>query len=119
MPAAKLDLLIEQGATWTHTLIINQGSGEAAPPANLTGYTARMQIRAEVESASALIDLTIANGRIVITPAEGKIALTISAADTAALDFDVGVYDLELVSPTGHVDRVVQGKVTLSREVTR
>ncbi len=119
MPAAKLDLLIEQGATFKHTLYVKQGSGESATPADLTGYTARMQIRAEVESTAVLIDLTIANGRIEITAAEGRIDITISAVDTAAMDFDVGVYDLELVSGSGEVMRVVQGKVTLSREVTR
>jgi len=119
MPAAKLDLLIEQGATFKHTLFVKQGAAESGPPADLTGYTARMQIRSEVESTSILIELTVSNGRIAITPAEGKIAITISAADTAALEFEVGVYDVELVSASGEVDRIVQGKVTLSREVTR
>ena len=30
-----------------------------------------------------------------------------------------GVYDIEIISPTNEVDRVLQGQFTLSPEVTR
>jgi hypothetical protein len=65
-----------------------------------------------------VIDLTTENDRIVITELEGKVELVISAADTAALSFASGVYDLELVNGS-EVTRFCGGKVKLSREVTR
>lgn len=119
MAAGKLNLLIEQGATFKHALLVKQGTGVAAPPMDLTGYTARMQIRAEIDAATPLIELTTENARITITPLEGKVELLISAADTAALTFETATYDLELISAAGEVTRLVQGNVKLSREVTR
>ena len=51
--------------------------------------------------------------------AEAGAAPPSSATQSAALDFNSAVYDLEIVSPAGVVTRLVQGTVTLSREVTR
>jgi hypothetical protein len=42
---------------------------------NLTGYTARMQVRSTLESAEALIELTTANGRIALGGSAGTITL--------------------------------------------
>ncbi len=119
MPAAKLDLMIEQGATFRHTLFVKAGKGADAPPVNLTGCKARMQIRSDIDSADVLIELTTENDRITITPLDGRIDLRISDEDTAALSFERGVHDVELEYSNGDVSRVVQGKVVLSREVTR
>ena len=121
MPAAKLNLQIEQGTTWKHALQLKQPAllGQAAQPVNLGGYSARMHVRAELPSTVVLVELTSSNGRITITPATGELMLTLSAAETAALSFEAAVYDLEIVSAGGEVTRVLQGKVTLSLEVTR
>lgn len=118
MPAAKLNLIIEQGTTWKHSLMLKAG-GNTAPAVNLLGFAARMHIRAELADTATLAELTTDNGRITITPATGQIDLTLSAADTAALGFERAVYDLELVSATGEVTRILQGFVNLSLEVTR
>lgn len=119
MPAAKLNLAIEQGATWRHGLALRAGPGTQAPALDLTGFTARMQLRAELSAPDVLVELTSANGRIQITPLEGRLDLLLSATDTAALDFDRAVYDLEIESAGGEVTRVLTGVVTLSRQVTR
>ena len=119
MPAAKLNLAIEQGATWTHGLALKAGPGATAPALDLTGYSARMHIRTEIAAADPLIALTSANGRITLTPAEGRIDLRLSATDTAALTFERAVYDLEIESAGGEVTRVLQGFVSLNLQVTR
>lgn len=118
MAAGLYDMLCEQGATFTRTLT---WSGEDGDPVNLTGYTARMQVRKTVADTDTILELTTENGRIAFgSPlSAGKIELTISAADTAALDPIKAVYDLEMVSPTGKVVRLLQGKFTVSAEVTR
>lgn len=115
MAAANLDIVIEQGATFRHTLLVKQG-GE---PFDLTSYSARMQIRKTYSSVDPILDLTEDNGRIVITPEEGKIELFIDAEDTADLAFKDGVYDLEIESAGGEVTRILQGFASLSLEVTR
>jgi hypothetical protein len=115
MAATTYDILIEQGATYSQ-VITYKDNGVAV---NLTGYTARMQVRSTLESATTVVELTTANGRIALGGAAGTITLTISATDTAALTAGRGVYDLELVSGSGIVTRLLQGVATISRNVTR
>lgn len=88
------------------------------PPVNLTGYTARMQIRETVESTTTLVSLTELSG-ITLGGTAGTIAIVISATATALLDFDSAVYDLEVVSAGGVVTPVAYGNVYLNDEVTR
>jgi hypothetical protein len=76
-----------------------------------------MQIRETVASSSTLVSLTNTAG-ITLSSSAPNIVLSISATDTAALNFTEAVYDLELVN-SGTVYRVLEGKVTLSKEVTR
>lgn len=85
---------------------------------DLTGYRARMQVRKYLESATPMITLTTENERILLGGEEGTIQLIIRSEDTAAIQFS-GVYDLEIISPSNEVDRVLQGNFNLSYEVTR
>ena len=89
------------------------------PPVNLTGFTARMQIRETVESTTIIKSLTTENGGITLGGAAGTIALLITATDTAALTVDSAVYDLEIASAGGVVTEVMSGIVLLGDEVTR
>lgn len=86
------------------------------PPVDLTGATARMQIRAGVGGA-LLLELTTENGGLAIT-GPGTLTRTLSATETAALTWTDGVYDLEVEYADGTVQRYLQGAVTVSREVT-
>jgi hypothetical protein len=116
MAATTYDITIEQGATFS--LVITYKDNDT--PVNLTGYTARMQVRSTMESATVLIELTTgADGRIVLGGSAGTITMTIAATDTAALTAGRAVYDLELVSGGGIVTRLIQGVCTISRNVTR
>ena len=81
-----------------------------------------MQVRSTVDAADVLLTLTTENARIALGGSAGTITMTISAADTAAITWSKGVYDLELVnagvSPT-YVKNLVQGSVSVLKEVTR
>lgn len=110
------DLTIEQGATLYQQFRWLDGDNE---PVDLTGYTARMQVRRKKSSDDVLLSATTENGYIELGGDEGTILLNVPAAITAALDFKTGVYDLELVASDGFVDRFLEGSVTLSKEVTR
>ncbi len=86
------------------------------PPVDLTGAKARMQIRAGLGGA-LLLELTTESDGLAIT-GPGTLIRTLSAAQTAALTWTDGVYDLEVQFPDGTVQRYLQGAVTVSREVT-
>lgn len=113
---AKLKLTIYQGATFKRRL---RWMDATRQPIDLTGCTARMQVREEIESPTVLLGLTTENARIALGSAAGTIDLTIAATDTAALTWAAGVWDLEIVHPGGAVTRLAQGSVVVSPEVTR
>lgn len=49
-----------------------------------------------------------------------NVRIVVPVATTAALvDWGVGVYDLELINPFGHVTRLLHGSCQLSREISR
>lgn len=115
MPAAKLNLIIEKNATFKRKLVWRDRLNK---PINLTGYSAKMQIRSAIGSVDVLLELTSANGRIQLGTVNGAILLLISAADAALLTWSSGVYDLILVAPDGTETRLVEGSVTVSQGVT-
>lgn len=118
MPAAQYDLVIEQGATLLQTFRWTSSAGAGV---DLTGCTAKMQIRAGYADtgAAVLLELSTTAGTIVITAASGQIDLVVPASTTTALTWVKGVYDLEVTTPLGVVSRLVQGAVSVTKEVTR
>ena len=126
MAAVTLNISIDQGADWKDTLILYQPAPANTPVENmevmnLTGYTARMQIRASHTNENVIAELTSVNGGLTITPLLGKIDrhLTATKTQTITPTNTPAVYDLELVASNGEVTRLVQGSVFISPEVTR
>ena len=113
--AGTLHITIEQGATFNPVMTWKDENGTAI---DLSGYTARMQLRDTVEDASFIHESTTENFEIILGGAAGTITFNISAATTEAFIFDEAVYDLELVNGT-IVTRLLKGDVFLSKEVTR
>ncbi len=113
----KFALTIYQGATFTQQ--VTWTAGQPAAPVDLTGCTARAQIRAEIEAPGVLLELTTENGRIELGGATGTVTIKITAADTAEITWTEGVYDLEVVFADGGVRRLLAGGVAVSPEVTR
>lgn len=127
MSAGTLNLTIEQGSTWEYALKWceydeNNPPNYEGDPIDLTSYTARAQIRKRKSSDTVQIEMTTENGRIVLGGVEGTITLYLTAEDTAGLNFNTGKWDLELVYLDGETEvvrRLVEGDVTLSKEVTK
>lgn len=86
-------------------------------PVSLAGFTARMTVRDRV-GGDELLSLTTENDRIVISPSTNSISLRLTAVDSEELTFSRGVYDLELVSSTDEVTRLVNGVIRIVKEVT-
>ena len=85
---------------------------------NLTGYTARMQVREKYTSTVKQLDLNTSNGGIVLGGALGTITVNVTATQTAAIFPKEYVYDLEIVYGS-NVIRLIQGKFIVLAEVTR
>lgn len=135
MVAAKYDFSANQGANlhltfrWSQPPTANQtAAGEPGTAVDLTGYTARMQLRVEVTAPMVALELTTENDRILLgqrrptdsaDPANGLITLWVDAPTMEAIEAKTYSYDLELVSADGFVTRVLEGKVKISPEVTR
>lgn len=115
MSAGTYHFSMEQGSTFTRSITYKDSNDTAI---DLSGYTARMQLRKNIDDSTTLIELTTSNGRITLGGVAGTVTISISAADTAALNPVEGVYDLELV--TGDtVEKLLAGTFTIQREVTR
>jgi hypothetical protein len=118
MPAATLNISIEQGATFRMSMVYETDVGGVMTPVNLTGYSARMQVRRAANSPTISLDLSSTAGDITLD-AVGNVVVEATPTQTAAIDIRSGVYDLELEAADGRVTRLLQGKVTVSPEVTR
>lgn len=122
MTAATFDFKIEQGAKLSKRFQYNDEDGVAVP---LTGFSGRMQIRETTDDTVILLELTTANTRIIFEAGAvvGQIDWFVGALDTetGTLDWLSGVYDFEVVEDADpdNVIRLLEGKVTVDREVTR
>lgn len=115
MTAGNYNITAEQGASFRRVLTWRDAANALI---DLTGYTARMQVRSDYFSDDITISLTTENGRITLGGSAGTISLYISASDMAALVADAYVYDLELVNGA-EITRLVQGTFMINAEVTR
>ena len=110
MAAGKYNITIDQGSDFSIQLTIKE-SGVAK---NLTGYSARAQLRPSITSStlSGTFTCTITNA------ASGIATMAMGYAATAALVPGKYFYDLEVY--TGSVvQRLIQGNATVRGEVTR
>jgi hypothetical protein len=123
MVAGKYNITCQQGSTFDLLMELQYPDPEGPLEYeeylkwDLTGYRARMYVKKYPESASPYITLTTENDRIFLNETEGSIRLFIRAEDTAQIPTS-GVYDIEIISPSNEIDRVVEGLFNLSKEVT-
>ena len=102
-----------------YTTYISGGVLEYNTPVDISGYTARMQVRKKPKDTGVLLTLTTENGGVELDSVAKTITLRIPANSTALLDFQQAVYDLELITAAGRVMRFAEGNITVSAEVTR
>lgn len=83
---------------------------------NLTGYTAKFQIRTSANSSTTLLSLDSDNG--ISMNSNGEVSITASSED---MSFSTGrfVYDFELTSSGGVVETLLSGPFILENEVSQ
>lgn len=118
--AETCDLTINAGATWLVTLMLKDESGN---PIDITGAEGRSQIRKTAKSADVLASPKVE----VVDAVTGKLEISLTADETSALpttgtnhlQMDSWVYDVVLTYLGGTVERIINGSVRVSPEVTR
>ena len=109
--SAKHDITIKQGASF-----VLQGqlvTGATSEARDITGFDIRSQIRPTYSSS-----LSYSMTGSITTASSGRWEITMDAPTTAAIPYGCYVYDIELYSDST-VDRILEGKATVSPEVTR
>lgn len=112
--AEVFNFTIEQGTTWQAAWPITDGAGVAV---DLTGYTVKAQVRENEYSTVKQFEWSTALGNISV--AGSQVTLSVTPADSLDWDWDHGVYDVVMTSPSGVTSRIAQGKLTVDRAVTR
>lgn len=115
MTPGKYNMVCPQGATFNKVMTYSINGVDV----DLTGYSARMQVREKYNSTTKNLDLTTSNGGIVLGGEDGTITINVTATQTAALVAKDYVYDLEIVSSSNIVTRLIEGKFIVTPEVTR
>lgn len=112
MPAGKYDLTIDQGSDFEISIAIE----EDGSPMDGTNYYARASLRSKIESA------TSTNFTASITTG-GVVTISLTNSETAAMTAGSYVYDVEIFQGTAPnetlVTRILQGKASVTPEVTR
>jgi hypothetical protein len=84
-----------RGDTWTRTWLLQR---QDRTPIDLTGATARLQVRDT--SGNLMLEASTVNGKITITPAEGRIDMVIPY-DAMIMPIGKYRYDLEITYANG------------------
>ena len=122
------DIIVTQGADNAYAFRYSTRTGDTTIPVDLTGWSARAQLR---RTWGGEIWLSVTHEDAITLTAAGDVVLAVDAATTEDPAWNTrskivageaqarGVWDLELIDPTGRVTRLVQGTVTVSPDVTR
>ena len=113
MAAGTYNFTLEQGTTFIRSLTL-QENGAAM---NLTGFSVASQMRSTHDSSTVVGTFSCS----VINNTGGVIQMQMSSSASGAIEEGVYVYDVEITSSGGggNTKRILQGKVTVTPEVTR
>lgn len=120
MTAARYDIVLDKGATFSKKFTWRDAGGS---PVDLTGYTAKAQVRLDEDDATAILtfDTEAAPATIVLGGVLGTIVMSQTKATTAGLDTPstTPLYDLELYDPTGVAIRLIDGRFHIKPNMTQ
>lgn len=110
--AVYANLNIDQGSDFQTTITVEGSNGL---PFDLTGYSARGQIRRNYTSTTAY------NFTATITdPTDGEINIFLDHSVSAAMKAGRYLYDVEIVqTSSSDITRVIEGQVEINPRITR
>ncbi len=92
-----------------------EGGGRAGKPLDTTGYTARLEARAAPDAAALDLELTTANGGIILSGADGRVEFRPALSATAPFTptWRRLTYAFHLIAPSGAPARWLQGSLVV------
>ncbi len=109
-----IDITVNQNATFSAVMTWISGG----LPMNVTGYSAKMQVRDRLSFKNTkIIELTDLNGGIVLGDVNGKITISLTSTQTSSLTPGIYYYDL-ILGITGTEHRVSEGSFIVSAGTT-
>ena len=115
MSAGENDFHMEQGAAFNKTITWTDSDNVAIP---ITGYTVRFQAAIRQTSSEKVINLSTDDDEITITDGtNGVFQINIAGSVTAEYTFFNAVYLITAESDGGVVQRILEGEITLAREM--
>jgi len=105
--AQKINLVIDQGTTFTKTFVLKDDNDE---PMDLSTYTATSKMKKSYSSSNSFSFTATCNS-------SGVVSLSMNANTTSSITAGRYVYDVELLSGA-YVTRAAEGIVTITPQVT-
>ena len=106
---------VDQNTTFTFVVEYKDSSGN---PINLTGATAKLQVRDTKGGSKLAFTLTSPSGGITIDAPNGKLTVRMTPTQTNKLFYPKSSYDLMLTDASAVKTKLIEGFLTLSRSVT-
>ena len=111
MAAGYQELFLEQGTDFSTSINLDDVNGN---PYNLTGFTAKSQMRKSYYSTSTTAEFTIT----INAPTTGVLIISLPSANTANVAAGRYVYDVAIKDSANTVTRVLEGIVNVLPRVT-
>ena len=87
-------------------------------PINLTGASAKLQVRDSKGGSKLAFTLTSPSGGIIIDPLLGKLTIKMTPTQTSKLFYPKSEYDLMVTDSNLNKIKLIEGYLSLSRSVT-
>lgn len=87
-------------------------------PIDLTGASAKMQVRDTQGGSKIACTLTSPSGGITIDGPEGLLTIKMTPTQTNKLFYPKSAYDIMVIDTNGNKIKILKGFLTLSRSVT-
>jgi hypothetical protein len=115
MTAIRHNIELYRGGTFTLLVacVVQTAEGGPVEVRDLTGWTGAMQVRSTVDG-----DIVLAEADVEVDVATGVVTAIIEAADTEAMTWRSGVYDL-VITDGIDIEPLAEGDARLRRLVTR
>lgn len=98
---------------------LNYKAGTPPVTVDVSSYTAKMQVRKNYNSP-VLIELTNLDGTIILAATSPNIVLFFKKELTENIgSYEEMIYDLEITDVAGLTTRLMEGPITISKQVTK
>jgi len=113
--AGQKNFEVDQNATFSFVVEYKDNNGNAI---DLTGASAKMQVRDTAGGTKLAVTLTSPSGGITIDPTNGKLTVKLTPTQTTKLFYPKSSYDIMLIDSNANKTKLLEGFMTLSRSVT-